>query len=347
MSAAARRASHGVLDEPHHDGSELHVLERPDELGGDAVVRLRVPRATSADRVLLRYERDGEPRGVEAIDRRGDRHRRLVARRVPGREPGHALPLAALGRRRRLRVGERPRHARAHEVADADDFVITAGTWGPDWHLESVVYQIFPDRFADVRARDRRPDWAMPRGWDELPTGRGRPTPFELLRRRPARRRAAPRPHRVARREPHLPDAVLPGQLDPPLRRDDASQHVDPLLGGDDALALARARGPRARDPAARRHHAEPHGPRARVVPERAQRRPVGARARVLLLRRRRFPAATSRGSATARCRSSTGGATELHERFAERPPPLPRARARRLAHRRREHGRALPRRST
>jgi hypothetical protein len=27
---------------PHHDGSEAYVLERPDELGGSATVRLRV-----------------------------------------------------------------------------------------------------------------------------------------------------------------------------------------------------------------------------------------------------------------------------------------------------------------
>ena len=30
------------------------------------------------------------------------------------------------------------------------------GDGGPDWHLESVVYQVFPDRFAVVRARGRR-----------------------------------------------------------------------------------------------------------------------------------------------------------------------------------------------
>ena len=55
-----------LLSQPHHDGSDQYVVERPDELGGEAVVRLRLPKATSADRVLLRYERDGEPRGVEA-----------------------------------------------------------------------------------------------------------------------------------------------------------------------------------------------------------------------------------------------------------------------------------------
>ena len=36
-----------LLAQPHHDGS--YVLEAPDELGGEAVVRLRVPRGTEID----------------------------------------------------------------------------------------------------------------------------------------------------------------------------------------------------------------------------------------------------------------------------------------------------------
>src|SRR5262249_46883194 len=56
----------GLLHAAPHDGSAEYVLQRPDELGDEAVVRLRLPRATSADRVLLRYERDGEPHSVEA-----------------------------------------------------------------------------------------------------------------------------------------------------------------------------------------------------------------------------------------------------------------------------------------
>src|SRR5581483_9476087 len=64
VSAPARTAV--ALAEPHHDGSELYVLERPDELGGSAVVRLRAPRG-AAGRVLLRCTVDGEPRTVEAV----------------------------------------------------------------------------------------------------------------------------------------------------------------------------------------------------------------------------------------------------------------------------------------
>ena len=51
---------------PHHDGSDAYVLDRPDELGGSATVRLRVPRGTQVDDVALRAVRDGEPRVVRA-----------------------------------------------------------------------------------------------------------------------------------------------------------------------------------------------------------------------------------------------------------------------------------------
>ena len=209
-----------LLDQPHHDGSDLYVLERPARLGDEAVVRLRVPRAATADRVVLRYERDGEPRNAEAfVDEETEtdvwwrasfpvanpisRYRFLLA----GGDVGYAW-VNALG-------------TTAHEVADADDFAIAVGDWGPAWHLESVVYEIFPDRFASSGAAGRRgPTGRSPASWDELPTGRGPADAVRALRRRPAGDRAAPRPHRVARREPDLPDAVLPGELLAPLRRD-------------------------------------------------------------------------------------------------------------------------------
>ena len=56
-----------ALDEPYHDGSDACVLERPAKLGDRAVVQLRVPRASSADSVALRYVDDGEPRIVQAV----------------------------------------------------------------------------------------------------------------------------------------------------------------------------------------------------------------------------------------------------------------------------------------
>jgi alpha-glucosidase len=238
MSTA--EVAQALLKEPHHDGSDLHVLERPDELGGEAVVRLRLPRATSAGRVLLRFERDGEPRSVEAtVDEETEtdvwwraefplanpatRYRWLLS---GGRE-GYTW-VNALGRSR-------------HEVADSDDFVITTGAWGPDWHLGSVAYEIFPDRFASSRLSAGTPEWAVRRDWDALPTGRGRPTPYELYG------------GDLRGIEQHLDHIESLGAnlvyLTPffpatSSHRYDATtfDHVDPLLGGDDALrSLARA----------------------------------------------------------------------------------------------------------
>ena len=51
------------LDAPHHDGSELYVLEHPQELGADAICPSAcAPRGVAVDEVGLRYVRDGEPR---------------------------------------------------------------------------------------------------------------------------------------------------------------------------------------------------------------------------------------------------------------------------------------------
>ena len=223
-----------LLDESHHDGSELYLLERPAELGDEAVVRLRVPRAQGAERVLVRYDRDGEPRGVEAVvDEETDtdvwwraafpcwnpvtRYRWLLS----GGDVGYAW-VNALGRT-------------PHEVTDADDFVLTVGKQAPAWHLESVAYQIFPDRFATSHHDVEVPEWAQPRAWDALPTGRGKPTPYEYYG------------GDLRGVEQHLDHVESLGAnliyLTPffpatSTHRYDATtfDHVDPLLGGDDAL---------------------------------------------------------------------------------------------------------------
>ena len=69
MSSTEVDRSTSLLARPHHDGSPDYVLEQPDELGGDAVVRVRVPKGASDD-VVLRYVVDGEPHWARAqVDR--------------------------------------------------------------------------------------------------------------------------------------------------------------------------------------------------------------------------------------------------------------------------------------
>ena len=127
-----------MLGQPHHDGSELHVLEQPGSIGGDATVRLRTSRG-AADRVLLRYTRDGEPRTVEAIVDEESEQETWWRATFPVANPAT--------RYRWLLAGGDTGYGwltgngvASHEVPSSDDFVMSLGT-GPDWHLSAVVYE--------------------------------------------------------------------------------------------------------------------------------------------------------------------------------------------------------------
>jgi alpha-glucosidase len=165
---------------PHHDGSDLYVLERPETPGGQATVRVRVPAAAGVERAFLRHVRDGELHAVAAerdeetgsetwwrasfpVTTATARYRWLLDRG----EEGYTWVTGA--------------GVVGNDVGDGSDFVLTLDRGGPEWHLESVVYEIFPDRFAraGVAGAADLPDWAVPRPWDALPEGRGRNTPRE------------------------------------------------------------------------------------------------------------------------------------------------------------------------
>jgi alpha-glucosidase len=215
-----------LLDEPHHDGSELYV-------DGDTL-RVHVP--LDVDSVALRYVEDGEGRGVEAAPE-GDgwwsarlpltnpvmNYRWLLS----GGEVGYAW-LNGLGL-----VG--------HDVPDADDFVLTTDPPGPDWHLRSVVYEIFPDRFATTGAGGDPPEWAVPRAWHQLPNGRSPDTPYEWFGGDlPGVEAHLDHIERLGANVIYLTPVFPAGST----HRYDATtfEHVDPLLGGDEALvSLTRA----------------------------------------------------------------------------------------------------------
>ena len=231
-----------LLSQPHHDGS--YLLQGPEELGEEAVVRIRVPRATPADNVMLRYTCDGEPRVVQAeLDEENGtevwwrasfpvwnpvtRYRWVVQEGSDFRWVNGLGPVL-------------------HDVPDDDDFVIGVERGGPDWHLGSVVYEIFPDRFASSGLEVDPPDWAIPRAWGELPTGRGPETQHEWFG------------GDLRGIEQHLDhieslgaNAIYLTPIFPAgtTHRYDSTTfaHIDPLLGGDDALAsltaAAHARG--------------------------------------------------------------------------------------------------------
>jgi alpha-glucosidase len=247
LAAARPGTAAPLLAEPHHDGSDGFVLERPDEPGGEAVLRLRVPRATAVDGVVLRYVRDAEPRAVRAeVDSETEtdtwwrasfpawnpitRYRWLLH---GGGTPGGYAWVNGLG-------------VVDHDVPDDDDFVLSLDPGGPDWHLRSVVYEVFPDRFAASGSPVEAPAWAVRREWDAPPTGRGPTTSREWYG------------GDLGGLERHFDHVEAVGgsvlYLTPifpagSVHRYDASsfERVDPVLGGDGALvslvAAAHARG--------------------------------------------------------------------------------------------------------
>lgn len=235
-----------ALAEPYHDGSDACVLERPAALGDEAVVQLRVPHESAADTVALRYVEDGEPRIVRAeLDGRTATET-LWRASFPVANP--ATPY------RWLLAGGEVGYAWlngnglvTHDVPDSDDFVVAVGESGPSWHLDGVVYEIFPDRFASSGLGVDAPDWAVRRRWDELPIQQiGMKSQYELFG------------GDLPGVEQHLDHISSLGAtaiyLTPffpagSVHRYDAStfDRVDPLLGGDEALAsllqAAHARG--------------------------------------------------------------------------------------------------------
>ena len=228
-----------LLARPHHDGSEAYVLEHPDELGDEAVVRVRTPQGSVED-VVLRYLRDGEP-GWSRAQVDGETESETWWRA--------SFPLANPSVPYRwLLVGAdggwswlTGAGVRAHECPDADDFVLALGA-GPDWHLSSVVYEIFPDRFARLRARRR-----AARVGDSASLGRASDG------QRPETRRASGSAvtsegsrERLEHVERLGANALYLTPIFPATsthRYDSTTfDRIDPLLGGDEALGSSRGR---------------------------------------------------------------------------------------------------------
>jgi len=222
---------------PHHDGSPLFVSTQEPLLGEPVRMRLRVPRAFGELRsVRVRSNPDREPAyaGASVVHEAPDavwwQAEVVVANPVHGYRwllegvDGRTWWLSARG-------------LATTETRDVDDFRVVTHPAPPVWAREAVMYQVFPDRFARSAAADARetPAWALPAAWDEpvIHQGPGTGTQFyggDL--------------DGVREHLDHLVELginllyltpVFPARSN---HRYDAStfDHVDPLLGGDEAL---------------------------------------------------------------------------------------------------------------
>ncbi len=222
--------------EAFHDASPLCVAAPASLAIGDTVtVRLRTRGAVDA--VSARYSRDGDPRFAVAQAGEADEGGwRWWDVDVPvlNERVNYRFVVAAHG------LGWSVNVLGCHdiEVPDADDFRLSVAPQPPEWVHQGTTYEIFPDRFArGSRPREGDlPDWADPAAWEE-PVAHGTP--------RAVRQWYGGTLWGVAE---HLDDLARLGvttiYLTPffPAQsnhRYDATTfgHVDPLLGGDEALA--------------------------------------------------------------------------------------------------------------
>lgn len=230
------RGAGAIMALPHHDGSEIYVQQGPYQLGSVITVRARVPRGYGETAVLLRFVQDAEPRTVRTVLAHSDEHDHWYEAQLPLHNPVTSYRFALVLPGDVYWLNARGVHDRG--VTDENDFRITTAAPAPAWLHHAVVYQVFPDRFARSAAADERalPDWAEPASWDDEPAAHGARTGKQLY---------GGDLDGVIEHLDHIADLgvttvyltpIFPGRS---AHRYDAStfDHVDPLLGGDDALA--------------------------------------------------------------------------------------------------------------
>lgn len=167
---------------PHHDGSPAYRGPVPG-LGGALAVRVHVPDdddVARPERVQVRWIEDGEPRLADLTSSPAGGgtwwsgqvplvNPRTSYRFLLAWADGESAWLTAEGVSRR-------------DVSDRADFVVDAGPGAPEWVVDQIAYQIFPDRFARSAGADERelPEWAVPQEWDEPVVGYGGPAGRQL-----------------------------------------------------------------------------------------------------------------------------------------------------------------------
>ncbi|MDR3068181.1 MAG: glycoside hydrolase family 13 protein [Cellulomonas sp.] len=158
-----------LLGAPHHDGSPLYS-PGPAPTPGDVVpVRVWVPSVpglagADADVVLRRW-RDAEPVVSHArLDRSDDTGAWFVADVVCDHLLNRYRFLVTGGGRYRWLTAS---GVWDRDVSDAGDFKLSTADPPPDWVADQIVYHVFPDRFARSGAVRPPPSWAEAADWDD------------------------------------------------------------------------------------------------------------------------------------------------------------------------------------
>jgi alpha-glucosidase len=160
-------ATNGSLLEPHHDGSPLFVSNPAPLLGDHVRVRIRIPHEFGeVTAVRTRSNPNHEPRFAVASKITTLNGWDWWEAELQVENPVHGYRfLIKMGDGRNLWVNGTGVHT--IETLDTEDFKLITYGPAPDWSSSSVMYQIFPDRFARSEQADARilPDWAEPAKW--------------------------------------------------------------------------------------------------------------------------------------------------------------------------------------
>jgi alpha-glucosidase len=236
-----------LLGQPHHDGAALHVANDAPAPGETVPVFVRVPNDDGLAGVWVRTTPNAEPHFLAGRVDRSTASETWWRCDIKVHNPltGYRFLLGGGPRGYRWLNGT---GIHTHDVTDAADFRLSTAPPPPSWACDAVVYQIFPDRFARSAGADGRrlPAWAQPAGWDDPVVSRGPATPLQLY---------GGDLDGITEHLDHV-DALAANTLyltpffpAESNHRYNASsfEEVDPLLGGDKALARlaqeAHARG--------------------------------------------------------------------------------------------------------
>jgi len=159
-----------MLVAPHHDGSAMYVERTDWRVGGSARVRVRVPCASEIEAVAVRYTHDGEQACIPMEQEYVNELETWWGYDVPLTNPLVSYRFL-LSRRGNPDTWLNGTGMHTHDTPDSDDFVLRADLSYPMWPVHSVVYQVFPDRFATSGLDVATPEWARRRSWNELPQG--------------------------------------------------------------------------------------------------------------------------------------------------------------------------------
>lgn len=230
--------------QPHHDGSALYVPNQSPVLGDKVKIRVRIHDAIGkVAEVRVRYSESGEafptpPAKIVKRDGKWSWYEATITMHNPRMNYRFYIKLSNgeviwYNTQGLFRLNQ----------PDTLDWKLNTFSSAPNWGRKTIMYQIFPDRFARSAKADKHktPSWAIKANWGDEVIGQGPGTSEQFF---------GGDLWGVIEHLDHLQSLgvnmlyltpIFPGRSN---HRYDASSfdEVDPLLGGDEAFAeLIRA----------------------------------------------------------------------------------------------------------